>query len=87
MDFCRLENAICDINKLHKEISSTYLNDDSFNLKSICVKDVVENSSKISKDFLDYIDGYYIGLNAALILNMIIQNGTDVLELSKKSQS
>ena len=67
MDFFRLENAICDINKLHKEISRIYLIDNSFNLKSICVKDVVENSSKISKEFLDYIDEYYAGLNTALI--------------------
>lgn len=67
MDFFRLENAICDINKLHKEISREYLIDNSFNLRKIRVKDVVENSSKISKEFLDYIDKYYAGLNAALI--------------------
>ena len=67
MDFFRLKNAICDINKLHKEISRVYLIDNYFNLKSICVKDVVENSSKISKEFLDYIDEYYAGLNMALI--------------------
>ncbi|RRQ98397.1 hypothetical protein [Enterococcus faecalis] len=68
MDFITLEKAILDINNLHSSISKSYFKQDSINLRTVCVKDVVDaETGKITEHFLKYIDDYYYQLNIALV--------------------
>lgn len=70
MDFIKLNNAIEQINILHKTVSENFFDKNAINLRRMCVKDFVSSDpGKISEEFLDYIEKYYGILNSTLIMS------------------